>query len=195
MWLSPFVLFITLRSLYDHSSSLNCLAPRLDHTLHEQVHFKHSYDYFPFLVKLDKRVFAVFNFTHGACRLCNTSMTINTLSHFVAVSAFLQQKITGICLTSSPVTDSIGVVSLIFQRTTDHGACHRLPTVFYFHLVKGTWSVEFSWYTNRKDKMVLNGGTKSSHMSWAKYARTGISSIWQRTWSLVPVWCKYTCSN
>lgn len=66
----------------------------------------------------------------------------------------------------------------------------RLPTVFYYHLVKAAWLVELVWYTNSKCEMVPNSGTKSSHMSWSREARTGISGIWQRTWSCVPAWCK-----
>lgn len=53
-----------------------------------------------------------------------------------------------------------------------HGVCHRLPTDFYFHLVKGTWLVELVWFTNSKDEMVQNSGTKPSHMSWSREART-----------------------
>lgn len=58
----------------------------------------------------------------------------------------------------------------------------RLQTVSYFDLVKATCLVELAWYTN--SKMVQNSGIKSSHMSWTRDARTGISSIWQRNLEL-----------
>lgn len=58
---------------------------------------------------------------------------------------------------------------------TGHEVCHGSPTVSYFHLVKGTWLVELAQYTNSKDEMVQN--TKSSHMSWGRDARKGITAF------------------
>jgi len=49
-----------------------------------------------------------------------------------------------------------------------------LPTVFFFHLVKGTWLVELVCYKNSKDEMVQkNSGTKSGHMSWSEKPERG----------------------